>query len=41
MAEIEGIKAFQDNLKKLLLLKPHYNENILAIDPGYFLLYEI
>lgn len=34
-AEIESIKTFQENLKKLLMTKPQYGKKILAIDPGY------
>ncbi|MDD5530359.1 MAG: Tex-like N-terminal domain-containing protein [bacterium] len=34
-ANIDAIKIFQANLKELLMLKPHYGESILAIDPGY------
>lgn len=34
-ANIDAIKSFQDNLKNLLMLKPHYGERVFAIDPGY------
>jgi len=34
-ANIDGISVFQKNLKELLMLKPHYGEKILAIDPGF------
>ncbi|MDD2889613.1 MAG: Tex-like N-terminal domain-containing protein [bacterium] len=34
-ANIDAIKIFQANLKELLMLKPHYGESVLAIDPGY------
>ena len=34
-ASIQAIKVFKDNLKNLLMLKPHYSKNILAIDPGF------
>ncbi|MDO4873571.1 MAG: Tex-like N-terminal domain-containing protein [Candidatus Gracilibacteria bacterium] len=33
--EDDAIKAFQTNLEKLLMTKPEYGKNILAIDPGY------
>ena len=35
IAKEKAIEVFQKNLKQLLMLKPHYNESILAIDPGY------
>lgn len=34
-ASVEAIEVFQKNLKNLLMLKPHYGESVLAIDPGY------
>lgn len=34
-AELEAINIFQKNLTQLLMLKPHYNQTILAIDPGF------
>ncbi len=34
-SEDEAIEVFRKNLKALLLTKPEYNKNILAIDPGY------
>jgi protein Tex len=34
-ASLEAIELFQNNLKGLLMLKPHYNEKVLAIDPGF------
>jgi uncharacterized protein len=34
-ASKDAIVVFQDNLKKLLMLRPHYNETVLAIDPGF------
>lgn len=33
--EDDAIKTFQTNLEKLLMTKPEYGKNILAIDPGY------
>ncbi len=30
-----AVVVFQDNLKQLLMLKPHYGLSILAIDPGF------
>ncbi|PZM86580.1 RNA-binding transcriptional accessory protein [Candidatus Gracilibacteria bacterium] len=35
IGEDDAIKTFQINLEKLLLTKPEYGKNILAIDPGY------
>ncbi|OVE74656.1 hypothetical protein BVX95_01630 [archaeon D22] len=35
VAEEDAIKVFQENLKNLLMLKPHYNSSILAVDPGF------
>ncbi len=34
-AHIDSITTFQNNLKELLLTKPNYNKEILAIDPGF------
>ncbi|MBN1755742.1 S1 RNA-binding domain-containing protein [bacterium] len=34
-AQVDAVNAFQRNLKELLMLKPHYGESVLAIDPGY------
>lgn len=34
-AQLKAIEMFQKNLKNLLLLKPHYNTSVLAIDPGF------
>jgi uncharacterized protein len=34
-ASADAIKVFQDNLKNLLMLKPHFGQSVLAIDPGY------
>ena len=33
--EDDAIAAFQSNLEKLLMTKPEYGKNILAIDPGF------
>ncbi len=33
--EDDAISAFQSNLEKLLMTKPEYGKNILAIDPGF------
>ncbi|NQU78702.1 S1 RNA-binding domain-containing protein [Candidatus Woesearchaeota archaeon] len=33
-ASVEAIKVFERNLYELLMLKPHYGESVLAIDPG-------
>lgn len=33
--EDDAIKTFEKNLAKLLLTKPEYGKNILAIDPGF------
>ena len=35
MAEDDSVEIFQKNLQELLMLKPHYNKTVLAIDPGY------
>lgn len=34
-AQDEAIGVFQENLKKLLMLKPHTVKSLLAIDPGF------
>lgn len=34
-AELKAISLFQENLTKLLMLKPHNDKTILAIDPGF------
>lgn len=34
-AEVDAIKVFKVNLKRLLMLKPHYGKSVLGIDPGY------
>lgn len=34
-AEIESIKIFQENLEKVLMLKPQYKKSVLGIDPAF------
>jgi len=33
-ASADAVVVFQENLRKLLMLRPHYEETVLAIDPG-------
>ncbi|MCP4522626.1 MAG: S1 RNA-binding domain-containing protein [Candidatus Gracilibacteria bacterium] len=35
LGEDDAISSFQSNLEKLLMTKPEYGKNILAIDPGF------
>lgn len=35
LGEDDAITSFQSNLEKLLMTKPEYGKNILAIDPGF------